>query len=267
MGWTTEYYLRSRRAGITAVISSDIHSFRLPVAIGVLVLLLVWETVQPFVSLFRDTPAKWRTRGRHALLNMGIGLTNALLVAGVFVGLWAAVTAWAERHEFGLLFLSGATNLWRWALALVLLDAWTYFWHWLNHQVPFLWRFHRLHHADEKMDVTTANRFHFVEIMLSSLLRVPLLVLLGARLDELALYEILLFTVVQFQHANIGLPEPIDRVLRWVIVTPALHKVHHSVVRAEADSNYSSLFSWWDRIFGTWRLLPASRVIQFGVED
>jgi len=115
--------------------------------------------------------------------------------------------------------------------------------------------------------VTTATRFHFMEITLSSLLRVPLLILLGARLEELAVYKTLLFAVVQFHHANIGLPERIDRILRWVIVTPALHKVHHSVHRIEADSNYSSLFSWWDRLFGTWRLLPKNRSIQFGVED
>jgi len=249
------------------MISGEIHSYRLPVVIGVLVLLLCWETVQPFLSFFRDTPKKWQARGWHILLNTGIGLTNALLVAAVFVGLWAAVAAWAERHEFGLLFLLGARSPWRWILALVLLDVWTYVWHRLNHRISFLWRFHRLHHADEKMDVTTANRFHFVEIAFSSLLRLPLIAMLGASLEELALYEILLFAVVQFQHANIGLPERFDRLLRWVIVTPALHKVHHSVRRIEADSNYSSLFSWWDRLFGTWRLLPTGRPIQFGVED
>ncbi|MFA6963083.1 MAG: sterol desaturase family protein, partial [Opitutaceae bacterium] len=137
----------------------------------------------------------------------------------------------------------------------------------LNHVWPFLWRFHRLHHADREMNVTTANRFHIGEIVLSSLLRVPLLALLGVRLEELALYETALFAVVQFHHANIGLPEWLDRALRCVIVTPYLHKVHHSVVRAEADSNFSSLFSWWDRLFRTFRLSRDPRRIVFGVDD
>jgi sterol desaturase/sphingolipid hydroxylase (fatty acid hydroxylase superfamily) len=98
-------------------------------------------------------------------------------------------------------------------------------------------------------------------------LRVPVLALIGCSLGELALYELLLFAVVQFHHANIALPDRLDRVLRLVIVTPALHKVHHSVVRAESDSNYSSLFSWWDRVFRTLRLVREPRRIVFGVEE
>jgi sterol desaturase/sphingolipid hydroxylase (fatty acid hydroxylase superfamily) len=148
-----------------------------------------------------------------------------------------------------------------------LLDAWTYGWHWLNHRVPFFWRFHRWHHADRAMDVTTASRFHTGEIVLSSVFRVPVLALIGCSLGELALYELLLFAVVQFHHANIALPDRLDRGLRLVIVTPALHKVHHSVVRAESDSNYSSLFSWWDRVFRTLRLVREPRRIVFGVEE
>ena len=246
---------------------TNFAAYRLPVAAVVLVGLLAWEMARPFLPLFAATANPGRARGRHGLGNLGLGLVNGLLGAGLFVGLWAGVTSWTAGRGFGLLNLLGQHSVWRWPLALLVLDAWTYTWHRLNHRLPFLWRFHRLHHSDQQMDVTTATRFHVVEIAFSSLLRLPLLALLGARLDELAIYETLLFAVVQFHHANIGLPEHLDRVLRWVIVTPALHKVHHSVRRSEADSNFSSLFSWWDRLFGTWLLLPGDRPIQFGVED
>jgi sterol desaturase/sphingolipid hydroxylase (fatty acid hydroxylase superfamily) len=116
------------------------------------------------------------------------------------------------------------------------------------------------------MDVTTASRFHIAEITFSSLLRVPVLLLVGCSIEQLAAYELLMFAVVQFHHANIGVPPALDRALRTVIVSPSMHKVHHSVVRAECDSNFSSLFSWWDRIFRTMRVSRDPKAIRFGVD-
>jgi sterol desaturase/sphingolipid hydroxylase (fatty acid hydroxylase superfamily) len=116
------------------------------------------------------------------------------------------------------------------------------------------------------MDVTSARRFHPGEIVISSALRVPLLFLLGIQLWELVLYELMMGVVVDFHHANIGLPEKTDRFLRAVIVTPAMHKVHHSQMRAETDSNYTSLLSAWDRIFGSFRLRPNLYAIKIGLE-
>ena len=230
---------------------------------GALVALLAWETAQPFFPLFRRTS----DRARHAVRNLALGALNAALVALLFAGLWLAVTQWAAAHRFGLLnFLDLAPGL-RAALAVLLLDAWSYLWHWLNHRVPFFWRFHRWHHADRAMDVTTASRFHTGEIVLSSVLRIPVLALIGCGIEELALYELLLFAVVQFHHANIALPGRLDRVLRLFVVTPSLHKVHHSVVRAESDSNYASLFSWWDRVFRTRRIVREPWRIVFGLDE
>lgn len=225
--------------------------------------LLAWETAQPYFPLFRRTAE----RARHGVLNLALGALNAAVVALAFAAAWLAVTEWSAAHRFGLLNLLDLSAGPRAALAVFLLDAWTYGWHRLNHRVPFFWRFHRWHHADRAMDVTTASRFHTGEIVLSSVFRVPVLALLGCSLGELALYELLLFAVVQFHHANLALPERLDRVLRLVIVTPTLHKVHHSVVRAESDANYSSLFSWWDRVFRTLRLVREPRKIVFGVQD
>jgi len=249
------------------VTAAEIAAVRLPIALGVMLLLLAWEVGHPFFAAFTRGPDAWKRRGLNAAINLGLGAVNALVISGVFVGLWATTMIWAGQHQFGLLHWLPLDGVGRVLVGLLLLDAWTYAWHRLNHVLPVLWRFHRLHHADREMNVTTANRFHLVEILLSSILRLPLLALLGLRIEELALYDLLLFAVVQFQHANIALPEPVDRVVRWFIVTPHLHKVHHSVVRAEADSNFSSLLSCWDRLFGTLQLSPDPRRIKFGVDD
>ena len=237
------------------------------VAVGCLVALFAWETAQPYFELFGRGTARWPARGRHAVLNLALGALNLLVMAVGFSAAWLIVTQWTASHRFGLLPSLDLEPAGRAIVAVLLLDAWTYAWHRLNHRVPFLWRFHRLHHADCAMDVTTASRFHTGEIILSSILRLPVLALIGCRIEELALYEVLMFTVVQFHHANIGLPEWLDRRLRAVIVTPSLHKIHHSLIRAECDSNYSSLFSWWDRIFRTQKTTRDQRRIVFGVGE
>lgn len=247
--------------------SSDIASYRLPLSIGMLVVLLVWELMSPYFAAFTQGEGVLKRRALNAATNLGFGLLNAVVVAGVFVGLWAMIATWSATHQFGLLHWLPLPAVASWMLAILLLDSWTYLWHRLNHVIPFLWRFHRLHHSDREMNVTTANRFHVGEVILSSVLRLPLLAVLGVQLEQLALYEVMLFAVVQFHHANIGLPEWLDRALRWIIVTPHLHKVHHSVIRVEADSNFSALFSWWDRVFRTFRLSPQPRQIVFGVDN
>ncbi len=244
----------------------NLASWRTPASIGVMLLLFVWETIQPFFGLFAAGAHPWRLRLRHAAINVGIGVLNGLAIRFGFLALWIATMEWSTSHGVGLLNWLLVAPSFRWIVVLFLLDAWTYAWHRLNHTVPFFWRFHRLHHSDREMDVTTANRFHIGEITLSSLVRVPVLALIGCRMDELALYEVLLFAVVQFHHANIGLPDWLDRALRTVIVTPHLHKVHHSVVVAEQNTNFSSLFSWWDRIAQTFRLAPDLSRVVFGVD-
>lgn len=236
--------------------------------LAALVILLLWESAHPFFDYFRRDP---RERTRHAFRNLVLGSLNAVLVAVVFAGLWLASATWADAHGFGLLHvLSRLIGLPLGAHAVgavLLLDAWTYVWHRLNHRIPFLWRFHRVHHADGHMDVTTASRFHVGELFFSSLLRIPLIALIGIYAWELVAYELVMFTVVQFHHANIALPERLDRILRLVIVTPAVHKVHHSAWRPETDSNYGSLFTFWDRIGRSWRIRPDLQNIRLGLDE
>lgn len=233
-----------------------------------LVLLFLWESLHPFYEHFRGS---LKDRGKHAARNLAMGALNSALVALVFVGLWFAASVWADEYRFGFMhWLQDGVGLPMWAHALgalLLFDAWSYAWHRINHEIPFFWRFHRVHHSDPQMDVTTANRFHIGEIFFSSLFRIPLIALFGIYLWELVLYETLMFAVVQFHHSDVEIPRKADRVLRALIVSPNMHRVHHSRWQPETDSNYSSLFSFWDRLARTFRLNPNPREIELGLEE
>ena len=239
-------------------------SGRAGLSFAVLALLLAWESFSPFLSFFAGRTAE---RTRHAFRNLALGVINAVLNGLLFAALWWSAAEWAHEHRFGLLHWIPLPSGFRLLAAFLLFDAWMYVWHRLNHRVAFLWRFHRTHHSDPEMDVTTASRFHSGEIVISALLRVFLIPLMGIHLEELALYEAVMFTVVQLHHANIALPRCMDGPLRLVIVTPHMHKVHHSCYQPETDSNYSSLFSFWDRLFGTFRLREDPKTIRFGLEE
>lgn len=233
-------------------------------SLSVLTLLLMWESLAPFFAWFTGNAGE---RVRHGLKNLTLGIINALITGLVFVAIWWATAQWAQARHFGVLHCLPLPGWARLGAAFLLFDAWMYWWHRLNHRIPFLWRFHRTHHSDPKMDVTTANRFHIGEIALSSVLRVLVIALLGLQLWELAIYEFAMFTVVQLHHANVALPVWLDRALRVVIVTPFIHKVHHSRWLTETDSNYSSLFSFWDRLFRTLRLRDDPHTLQFGLQE
>lgn len=238
------------------------ESLRPATAAVVLVVLLAWESLAPFLRLFTGGD-----RLRHGVRNFALSLVNAGATALFSTALWLAAAGWAEGRNVGLLHWLDWPAPARLAAAFLGFDLWMYWWHRLNHRVPFLWRFHRTHHSDPAMDVTTAGRFHPGEILLSSLLRVPVIVLLGLHLWELAAYELAMFTVVQVHHANIAFPPWLERMLRLVIVTPQMHKVHHSRWQPETDSNYASLFSWWDRVFRSFRLRADPHAIRFGLDD
>ncbi|MCW9708423.1 sterol desaturase family protein [Fodinibius salsisoli] len=235
-------------------------------AIG-LILLMLLEQAHPFFDFFKGSIRK---KGKHLAANMALGLTNALLISVFFVGTWLWASNWAYQNQFGLLNWLAIAGLPAWGHtvgAVLLMDLWMYLWHLINHKIPFLWRFHRVHHADPNMDVTTASRFHTGEIVFSSLLRIGVLLLTGIYLWELLLYETLMFAVVQLHHANIALPPNVDKVLRTIIVTPAMHKVHHSRWQPETDSNYSSLFSFWDRLCQTFRLHDPLSSLRIGLDE
>lgn len=234
------------------------------VAVIGLVVLLVVEQAHPFFDFFKGSI---KEKGRHLIANMALGLTNALIISVFFVGTWLWASNWAFENGFGIL---NWLNLPAWGHtlgAVLLMDLWMYLWHVMNHKIPLFWRFHRVHHADPNMDVTTASRFHTGEIIFSSALRIGVILITGLYLWELLLYETVMFAVVQFHHADIALPEKLDKAFRAVIVTPAMHKVHHSRWQPETDSNYSSLFSFWDRIGKTFRLHNPLKTLRIGLDE
>ncbi|HXV28091.1 MAG TPA: sterol desaturase family protein [bacterium] len=204
-------------------------------------------------------------RLRHAALNLSMGILNGLMVAVLFSVLTVKSIEWSRDHAFGL-FYRWNGPLWLEGIAVfVLFDLWMYAWHRANHRIPFLWRFHRMHHSDLEMDTTTALRFHFVEIAFSSLLRLAVLAALGMNLAQFLIYEATLQPIILFHHSNVALPEKLDRIFRTVIVTPNMHRVHHSQDWRETNSNYSSVFSFWDRIVRTFRKRRDTRTLRYGL--
>jgi sterol desaturase/sphingolipid hydroxylase (fatty acid hydroxylase superfamily) len=140
--------------------------------------------------------------------------------------------------------------------AVVVLDLVIYLQHVLFHAVPALWRLHRMHHADLEFDVTTGVRFHPVEIVLSMVIKIAVVAALGAPALGVLAFEVLLNATSMFNHGNVRLPRALDRALRWIVVTPEMHRVHHSIVRRETNSNFGFNLPWWDRLFGTYRAEP-----------
>jgi sterol desaturase/sphingolipid hydroxylase (fatty acid hydroxylase superfamily) len=228
-------------------------------AVFVLLLFLMWESVAPFFPR--------RKRLRHATRNLTIAVLNAIVLAFVFASLTVLVADASQRHQWGLLRWLGLSGVALNVVAFGAFDMWMYWWHRLNHLVPFLWRFHRMHHSDPEMDVTTATRFHLGEITLSSLLRLLLIPLLGIPIEVLILFDVVQLPIISFHHANISLPDRVDKALKWFIVTPFMHKVHHSRIKPETDSNFSSLLSVWDRLFGSFVEKERYDQITFGLDQ
>jgi sterol desaturase/sphingolipid hydroxylase (fatty acid hydroxylase superfamily) len=231
--------------------------------VALLVLFLAWETVRPFFGFFRGQA---KERGVHLFRNLALAALNSAVVALGFVTVWAGVAAWADARDFGLLHAWTGDGAGRVVAALLILDASNYAWHRLCHAVPFLWRFHRVHHSDPRMDVSTAGRYHVGEVVLSSVLWIAVIALFGIRLWEMLLFELLSAAVAQFHHANISLPPAVDLVLRVFVVTPGMHRVHHSRLKHEMDSNFSSFLSVWDRLGRSYRATDRPQDIDFGLD-
>jgi len=196
-------------------------------------------------------------------------LTTAALTAAVTSVvqslLLAPIARRVEEKQLGLLPHLPMPHALRTIAGVLLLDYTLWWWHWANHEMPWLWRFHLVHHVDRDLDASTALRFHFGEMSLSVFYRAAQLRLLGVDRTTLALWQLLLFVSILFHHSNLRLPLALEqRLVRW-IVTPRMHGIHHSDRRDETDSNWSSLLSWWDWLHGTMRLDVAQDAIEIGV--
>ncbi len=231
---------------------ADSSLLRFVVFAGLLVLFAGLEAWAPRRARVLPRAGRWITNLAMTVLNT-LAL-RAVTVAMPFLAVGAALDAWT--HQWGLFNRLEWPVFWEIGLSLVLLDLAIWVQHLITHKVPLFWRFHRVHHADRDFDVTTAVRFHPVEIVASMGIKIGLVYALGPQAVAVVLFEVLLNGAALFSHANLRLPPWLDRSLRWVIVTPDMHRVHHSVIRAEHDSNYGFALSLWDRIFRTYRAEP-----------
>ena len=226
--------------------------WRLGVFVGLFVLFATLEALAPRRARSQPRSARWFTNLSIVVLDT-LAL-RALAIALPLLAVGAAVDA--GRMGWGL-FNALDWPLWlEVVLAILILDLAIWAQHLVTHKVPILWRFHRVHHADRDFDVTTALRFHPVEILASMMLKIGLVYLLGPAALAVLLFEIILNGTAMFNHSNLRLPLWLDRAVRLVLVTPDMHRVHHSIHRHEHDSNYGFALSVWDRIFRTYRPKP-----------
>ena len=232
---------------------SDDGLIRLAVFAGVFLMMVAIELLWPKRALIASKQRRWLT-------NIGISVTAAALLRLMAVAVVpvAAIAAagYAARHQIGLLNNVSWPAWIKIVVALLALDLAIWAQHLASHKVPLFWRLHQVHHADRDIDVTTAVRFHPVEIALSMLWKIVVVVPLGAPPLAVFLFEVILNACAMFNHANIALPAWLDRGLRLVLVTPDMHRVHHSVIRREHNSNYGFNLSLWDRLFRTYTPEP-----------
>ncbi|MGJ8622728.1 MAG: sterol desaturase family protein [Yoonia sp.] len=234
---------------------------RLGAFVGILALMALWELASPQRRHEIPRLIRWSN-------NLAMVAIDTLVVRLVFPVLAVGLASLGMQNGWGL------SHLFDWpywliaVIAFVLLDLAIYLQHVLFHAVPALWRLHRMHHADLEFDVTTGVRFHPLEILLSMLIKFAVIVAIGAPPEAVLLFEVVLSATSLFNHGNIRLPAPVDRVLRWFIVTPDMHRVHHSVIPEETNSNYGFNLPWWDRLLGTYRAAPkgGQRGMTIGLE-
>ena len=222
---------------------------RLACFFAVLLAMMLWERRKPRRALSLPRARRWPA-------NLGIIVVDSIVLRLVFPVLAVGAAELAAARGWGL-FNGLNAPFWLALLAsLLILDLVIYTQHVVFHKVAVLWRLHRVHHTDLDFDVTTALRFHPLEIVLSMLIKLVLVTLLGAPAVAVMLFEVILNATAMFNHGNVGLPRRLDRVLRWILVTPDMHRIHHSIRPEETDSNFGFNLPWWDRLFGTYRDQP-----------
>jgi len=217
--------------------------------LSVLTLMWIWQSLKPRRAFKVKASVRWTN-------NMALVFFNSFVVRLIFPAATLGVASWALENQWGLFSLLH----WPWyielVLAIVILDLIIYWQHRLFHKVPFLWALHKVHHVDQDIDVTTGSRFHTIEIILSLLIKFALVCLLGPSLLAVILFEIILNACAMFNHANVKLPLAVDKIFRFILVTPDMHRVHHSTIGRETNSNFGFNITWWDKIFGSYQGQP-----------
>ncbi|MES9826947.1 MAG: sterol desaturase family protein [Candidatus Thiodiazotropha sp.] len=224
-------------------------SIRLTAFFSVFAIMALWEVASPCRKLRVPRSRRW-------LANIGIVILNTLLLRLLFPAAAVGMALFTTQAQWGVLNVIALPPWLTIIIAILILDMVIYLQHVMVHAVPMLWRLHRVHHADPDYDLTTGARFHPIEIILSMLIKIAAIAALGPPVVAVVIFEVLLNGMAMFNHANIRLPTRVDRVLRWLFVTPDMHRVHHSVEPDETNSNFGFNLSLWDRLMGTYRQQP-----------
>jgi sterol desaturase/sphingolipid hydroxylase (fatty acid hydroxylase superfamily) len=224
-------------------------AFRLSVFLGILALMLIWESLAP-----RRIPH--HSRVKRGFNNIGLSLFNTLLIRLAIPLGAVGFAALIGQHQIGLIPFLGLPFLLGVFICVLILDAVIYWQHRFFHVNQTLWRLHQVHHADPELDVTSGARFHPIEILLSMLIKFTAILLLGAPPEAVVLFEIILNGMAMFNHSNIYFPVAFDKVLRFFVVTPDMHRIHHSTIRKECDSNFGFNLSLWDYLFKSYTPEP-----------
>ena len=234
---------------LSPFIAAHSSTLRLGCFLGVLALMALWEVLGPRRPRSVSKEIRWAS-------NLGLVVLNTLILRLLFPSTAIGVAAFAAARGWGVLNLAHLHAGAKIAIAVIALDLAIYLQHVMLHAVPLLWRLHRVHHADLDFDVTTGVRFHPLEILLSMLIKFAAIVVLGAPVVAVVIFEVLLNGTSMFNHGNVRLRAAADRTLRWLVVTPDMHRVHHSIEDDETNSNFGFNLPWWDRLFGTYRAQP-----------
>ena len=222
---------------------------RMSFFIGILAVMALWELIAPRRALTVSKTVRW-------VNNLGLVFLNTFLLRLIFPAAAVGVAAFSDTHGWGLLNYYQVPYWFAVIASVIIMDFIVYLQHVMVHAIPALWRLHRVHHADLDFDVTTGSRFHPIEIILSMLIKFAVIVVLGPPVIAVIIFEIILNATAMFNHSNVRLPLAFDRVLRWFLVTPDMHRVHHSAEDDEANNNFGFSLPWWDRLFGTYKAQP-----------
>jgi sterol desaturase/sphingolipid hydroxylase (fatty acid hydroxylase superfamily) len=229
------------------------------------VLLSLFFSVGLFFEFVRPLRIASQPKITRVFRNLSLAAVSAAVMQLMFFpfAIWAA--RFSNEHGIGLLNLVELYSPVKLAISILVLDYTLYFWHELNHKFPFLWRFHNVHHVDLDLDISTASRFHAGELLISSFFRVLQVFVFGIDLPTLIFFETCITAFAQFHHSNVNLSIRLERALNLIFVTPRMHGIHHSIVRNETDSNYGTIFTFWDRLHKTLRLGVEQSKITIGV--
>lgn len=236
----------------------DASTIRLLLFSGGLVFFLALELLVPY----RDSSvSKWKRWAN----NLTLTLFNSFLLQLIFSSAIIATAVYAQTHKMGILNMLEAPSWFKILVTVVFMDFMLYVWHLLNHIMPLLWRFHRVHHSDLNMDVSSATRFHIGELAISAVIKICIIFFLGASYIGVLIFESAVLLCTQFHHSSLTVPKWFET-LWWILfVPPSMHRIHHSVIIKERDSNYGAIFSIWDRILGTLLTNVDQKKIRIGV--